>query len=300
VIIPDRLLANSGRTPEWTEWLNRLPKLITGLLADWSLTPDGAALSGAAAYVLPVRTAAGEQTMLKISWPHPEAEHEHLALRAWNGDGTVRLLRADPHRWAMLLERLEAGRDLTAVAVIEACEVVAGCYRRLHVPAIPQLVRLSEAAAEWAERLAALHDHPAVPRRLVDHAAALARDFAADPDTDGRLLHTDLHFFNVLAAEREPWLVIDPKPMSGDPHYEIAPLLWNRWQEALATRNLRSAILDRIFTVVDAAGLDEDRARDWVLVRSLVNVLWSVVDDHDSPDSGWVTTQIVLAKAAAR
>lgn len=300
MIIPAELLAKADQSPEWADWLDRLPKVITGLLADWSLTADGTALSGSAAYVLPVRTADGVPAMLKISWPHPEAELEHLALRAWDGNGAVRLLTADPRRWALLLERVDSGRDLSSIDVTEACEVIAGLYRRLHVPAIPQLIRLSQLAAEWADRLGALHDHPAVPRRLVDHARSLAADFASDPDTDGRLLHTDLHYFNVLAADREPWLVIDPKPLSGDPHHEIAPLLWNRWPEAIRTGNLRNAILDRIYAVVDAAELDEDRARDWVLVRAMVNVLWSVVDSNDSPDGDWVTTQIVLAKAAAR
>ena len=73
-----------------------------------------------------------------------------------------------------------------------------------------------------------------MPSRLVDQAVSLGRDFVTDPAIDSRMIHGDLHYFNVLAADREPWLVIDPKPMAGDPHYEVAPMLWNRWEEVVA------------------------------------------------------------------
>jgi streptomycin 6-kinase len=300
-MIPAGLTVHYGRTPEWTAWLDRLPKLITELIKDWQLVPDGQPMHGAAAYVLPV-IADGKPAVLKITKPHPEAEHEHLALRAWGGNRAIRLLRADPHRWAMLLDRAEAGRDLNTLPILQACEVVADLYPRLHIPAIPQLIKLSDAVREWTDRLRLLHDHPSVPRRLIEHAAALASDFGTDPQTDGRLIHTDLHFANVLHASVESagWLAIDPKPMSGDPAFEVAPLLWNRWDEAAATGDLRGAVLDRIYTVVDRAGLDEDRVRDWVIVRELVNVLWSLVDGGESPESDWVTRAIVIAKAAQR
>ncbi|MFI5426222.1 aminoglycoside phosphotransferase family protein [Aeromicrobium sp. UC242_57] len=79
-----------------------------------------------------------------------------------------------------------------------------------------------------------------MPRRIVEQAIRLGRSFVDDPDSVGRLIHADLHYENVLAAERAPWLAIDPKPVSGDPHYEVAPLLWNRWDEAVATGDVRA------------------------------------------------------------
>lgn len=321
--IPQGLLAKADKSADWADWLDRLPKLISALLAEWSLVPDGAAMHGAAGYVLPVLTVEDDEAVLKISYPHPEAEFEHLALRSWAGNGAIRLLRADPHRWAMLLERADSTRTPDDLDPLDACRAIAELYPRLHRPAIPQLRQLSAETAGWADRLRALHDHPAVPRRLVDHATSLATDFASDPETDGRLIHTDLHFDNVLGSRRGAlrqaqgseeqaqgsgqrvqesgdWLVIDPKPMSGDPHYEVAPLLWNRWDEIVAGGNVRNAVLERIYAVVDHTGLDEDRVRDWVLVRELVNVLWSVIDGAGSPGSDWVTMSIVIAKAAQR
>lgn len=145
-----------------------------------------------------------------------------------------------------------------------------------------------------------------VPRRYVEQAASLSRSFATDAATDGRLIHTDLHYFNVLAAGREPWLVIDPKPLSGDPSYEIAPLLSNRWEEAVSSGDRRRAIRDRFHMVIDAAGFDEDRARDWVVVRMLVNVKWSLdklaelgigYDAMPADVVGWISDCITIAKA---
>lgn len=303
VQIPEPFLRFADRSPAWADWMARLPRLVGDVLSEWSLTSDGPPSTGHAALVLPVITATGERAAVKFGWPHPEAEHEHLALRAWGGNGAVRLMRADPRRSVLLLERADARRDLGTEPVLEACEVIAGLYPRIHRPAIPQLDLLSTHAARWSERLGNLRDVRAVPRRYVDQAASLARGFASDPETDDTLIHTDLHYANVLAAEREPWLVIDPKPMSGDPAYEVAPLLWNRWDEATASGNVRSAILGRLYAVVDVTGWDEDRVRDWVIVRALVNVLWAFDHARESgvgPDENEITTAVTIVKAMER
>jgi streptomycin 6-kinase len=284
-------------------FLERLPGLVAGLVEDWSLRYDGEPRHGMGALVVPVRTETGTPAMLKVNLPHDEAAHEHLGLRAWDGNGTVQLLRADPHRWALLLERLHADTDLTSVPVLEACEIVAGFYPRLHVPALPQLRPLSSYVQKWTDGLTALPSDAPVPRRYVEQAIALGRDLSADPATDTRMIHGDLHYFNVLAADREPWLVIDPKPMAGDPHYEVAPLLWNRWEEAVAGGDVRAEVRRRFHTVVDAAGLDEDRSRDWVVVRELHNVLWTIEDavrerrSLDAGDRDWITIAVTIAKA---
>lgn len=300
VALPAEFLARGGRGEDWAGWLDRLPRLVDDVLLEWRLTAHGAPMTGHVAVVLPVRTDAGAPAVVKFGWPHRESEHEHLVLRAWAGGGAVRLLRADPRRGVLLLERADPGHDLGALPVVEACEVVAGLYPRLHRAPLPQLDRLSVRAARWAEELVVLRGSHAVPRRLVDQAIALARGFAVDPGTDRVLVHTDLHYANVLAADREPWLVIDPKPLAGDPAYEVAPMLWNRWPEVVATGDVRGAVLERLFTLVDVAGLDEDRVRDWVVVRELVNVSWAVQDGSASADPTGVTVATTIAKAVQR
>lgn len=300
VDIPAALLAHAA-DPKWTEWLDRLPRQIDGLLDEWQLRADGPAMAGTCAIVVPVLTQDGGAAALKVSWPHWEAETEHLALRHWAGQAAVRLLRADPRRFALLLERADSRTDLRSLPVIDALEVVASLYPALHRSAPPQLRSLSSLAAEWSERLPALIGHGAVPRRLVERGISLSRDLSTDPRTDGSLIHTDLHYENVLAAlpgsDRPPWLAIDPKPLSGDPAYEVEPLLRNRWNE-LPKHRLRDGILRRLYTLVDAAGLDEDRVRDWTLVRALVNVLWHV--DSDTLTVERLDQAITIAKAVQR
>lgn len=298
-LVPASLQAAASRGEDWAAWLDRLPRLVGELLAEWELSLDGESMSGYCSIVLPVRGPDEDAAVLKVTFDgDDESLHEPLALQRWHGDGAVRLLRADPHRWALLLVRLDP-TDLCGLWDLQACEVVAGLYGRLHVPAPPQLQTLSWYADRVADRLAALPPSAPLPPRFVDQARSLARSFAADPGTDGTLVHTDLHYANVLAAGQGRWLAIDPKPLSGDPHYEVAPLLWNRFDE-LAGR-VREGIRDRFFAVVDTAGLDEDRARDWVVVRMLDLARQRLEDPPDvvrrTPTDELLTMCVTIAKA---
>ncbi|MFZ2502830.1 MAG: aminoglycoside phosphotransferase family protein [Nocardioides sp.] len=275
--IPAELAGRESLGPEWAAWLGGLPGIARALLEEWRLTPTGRSMHGFVSLALPVVTESGHDAVLKIGVPSPEAEHEALALQHWAGNGAVRLLRADPHRFALLLERLHT-RDLQEVWDLEACAIVAGLYRRLHVPAPPQMRRLSAVAERWSREFAAASTSGPVPRRLLQQAAGLARALTADASTDGTLIHTDLHYGNVLAADREPWLVIDPKPLSGDPHFELTPMLWNRAEDYAG--DFRAAARRRFHTLVDDAELDEARARAWAIVR-LVDLALDAEDDRD-------------------
>jgi len=302
VRLPDGVLAFAGRGPDWAAFVDGLPRLVHDLVEEWQLSADGEPTHGYCALVLPVSTPGGAPAVLKVGFPDDESEHEHLALQHWHGRGAVQLLRADPHRRAMLLERLHR-EDLTDLWDLEACEVVAGLYAQIHVPAPPQLRPLTAYVERWSAGLAGLPRSAPVPRRLVEQALSLSRDLVADPTGTGTMIHTDLHYENVLAGERQPWLVIDPKPVSGDPHYELAPMLWNRFDELTAQpgQSLRDGLRRRFHALVDAAGFDEHRARDWVVVRMMHNALWCLQDEPDvqrhlSTDA-YLTMCIAIAKA---
>jgi streptomycin 6-kinase len=291
--LPSTVREMAARGPDWAAWIDGLPKLVRSQFDDWDLTPDGEATNGYCSIVVPARTAVGAAVMLKVAFPDDESEHEHLALRRWAGDGAVRLLSADPHRRAVLLERLSS-RNLNELWDIEACEIVAALYRRIHVPALPQLRTLTGLVEQWNSELTDLPRSAPIPRRLVEQAITLSRDFVVDPASTGTLIHADLHYENVLGADREPWLVIDPKPVNGDPHYEIAPMLWNRWEELAG--DTRGGVRRRFYALVDAAGFDDDRARAWVVVRMVHNAMWALADEGPL-DRDWLTTCVAIAKA---
>lgn len=274
------------------EWLRRLPSLVGRALERWSLTPDGPARHGQCALVLPVRRA-GDPAALKITWPHHEARTEHLALRQWAGRGVVRLLAADPASWSMLLERLDADRDLSTAPVDQACATVGDLLAALETRPFPAAPRLADHAGGLA---AALREAPvALPRRFVEQARSMLRDLTSDTAADGpdRLLHTDLHFANVLAGQRAAWLAIDPKPMAGEAAYEVAPVLWNRWEESVASGDVRAHLRRRLSIVCEHAGIDEDRARSWTVVREVANAAYAA----RMADPGRVTTAIAVIKA---
>jgi streptomycin 6-kinase len=273
-------------------------RLPADLLEGLELTPDGDPLPSRTATVVPVRTRRGAAAVLKIGGADAESALEHLALTRWDGDGAVRLLRADPRRRALLLERLTS-TSLERSWDIEACETVARLYSRLHHPVGAPFQRLSDYLAEPLAGLAALPRSAPLPRRLVEQALALGKDLVTDTATDGVLVHTDLHYENVLLDEDGDWRAIDPKPLSGDPHYELAPMLWNRIEELQgpgSVESVRDGLRRRFHTLVDAAELDEHRARDWVVVRMVINAWWQL-SGADPGREDWLTTCIAVAKA---
>jgi streptomycin 6-kinase len=278
--LPAAVRAMAGRGPEWATWVDLLPKLVESQVDEWALTVDGTPTNGYCSVVLPVRTPNGIAAVLKIAFPDDESEHEHLALRQWGGNGAVRLLGAEPHRRALLLERLH-DRNLDELADVDACEVVASLYRRIHVPASPRVRPLVGYVERWTNDLDALPRSAPLPRRLVEQAIALGRGLSTDPASTGTLIHGDLHYQNVLAADREPWLV-------------IAPMLWNRWDELKG--DTRDGVRRRFHTLVDAAGLADDRARAWVVVRMVHNAMWALTDGS-APDRDWLTVCVAVAKA---
>jgi streptomycin 6-kinase len=266
---------------------------VEPLLEEWELTPDGPARRGDRAHVVPVRTRSGRPAVLKVG--DAPGSHEPLALQHWHGRGAVELLRADPRRDALLVERLH-DEDVGELWDVAACEVVGGLYGRLHVAAPARLRRLSDVVGGWLDRLGALPRGAPLPRRLVEQALSIGRRLRDDDATDGRLLHGALGLEHVLAADREPWLAVAPKPLSGDPHAEPAPALWSRWEEVLGSGDVRGTVRRRFHALVDAAGLDEDRAREWAVLRA-VAVAAAELESGGPPGGSRVTASVAVAKA---
>lgn len=274
--VPDTFLAqfSGADSRERLDWVAALPRLVTRAAERWSLTPDGPALHGFVGVVWPVRLPDGTRAMLKVSWPHDEEVDEGTALATWAGDGAVRLLADDPADHALLLERLDPHHCLDEVPIAEAVAVAGGLLRRLAVPAPPLTRTLPGLAARWARELpeeaAGLGDP--VPARLLGQAVAHCRELG--PAAASLLVNEDLHYQNVLRADREPWLAIDPKPIAGDPEFAAIALVWNRWEETGGVAGLA----DRVAAVVDAAGLDVERARAWTFTRAVDTWLWALAD----------------------
>jgi streptomycin 6-kinase len=286
-----------GFGEEGRAWVAELPARIERLRRRWSLDLGPPfEPGGVTSWVAP----AGRDAVLKVVVPHREATYEAHALRAWAGEGSVRLLDEDPAEHALLLERCRPGTALRQAGRPddEVLDTGAATAVRLWRPGDDPYERLADVMVEWAEMVEKRAAAVRVPvdDAVVAEAAALLRRL---PATAGRevLLHGDLHPANLLAAEREPWLAIDPHPMRGDPAFDLPPLV-------LQTGNLVAAAdpadeLDRrIDRVAATTGTDPDRIRAWALARSVDMVVWHG-DDPPEPHldaAAWIR---LLAYGAA-
>lgn len=263
-VIPVRLAAACRTRPERAAWLARLPDVISALERRWALTVgppfDGDNVS--CAWVAPAALGDGTAAVLKLGMPHMEGENEIDALRFWNGDASVRLLEADDALGALLLERCEPGTALRVLPEAEQDATIARLLRRLwRSPAASHPFRpLSAMTAHWsAETLAQADQWP--DRGLVVEGLRLFKELPQSA-TANVLLVTDLHAGNVLRAQREPWLVIDPKPFVGDPAYDATQHLLN------CSARLRSDPHGIIRRVSDLLGVDHERVRLWTFART--------------------------------
>lgn len=262
--LPPKVLENCRRTPERRAWLAQLPETLQTLTERWKLRLE-APIGGdevSCAFVVPATRADGTTAVLKLGMPHMEGEDEIEGLRFWNGDPTVYLLEADEGLGAMLLERCVPGTVLRTLPEPDQDVVMAGLMRRLwRRPSNPHPFRpLAVMTAFWRDETladAARWPDPGLVReglRLFDELPENASEEV--------LLATDLHAGNVLRAEREPWLVIDPKPFVGDPAYDATQHLFN------CDERLRADPLGTIHRFADLLGVARERVRLWMFARA--------------------------------
>jgi streptomycin 6-kinase len=248
-------------------WLATVPVTVEGLGQRWSVSlGEPFEPGGQTAWVAPGRDDAGRDVVLKVGWRHPEAAHEADALVEWGGEGAVRLYAVEEleDTTALLLERCVPGTSLACRPESEQDTVIAGLLSRLwREPAPGHRYRsLQSMCDRWADEF-----DDKVAAGGTDLDLGLAREgialFRALPSTAERavLLCTDLHAGNVLAAQREPWLVIDPKPYVGDPTYDVLQHMLN------CEERLRADPEGLVHALADLLDLDRQRLLLWLFAR---------------------------------
>jgi streptomycin 6-kinase len=283
LVVPEALAASHRRYfgEAGRRWVDALPALAWRCLERWQLRLDGPPAHGAVALVLPVLRADGTPAALKLQPVDDETRGEAAALRCWAGRGAVGLYEHDPESGSMLLERLDASRALTVIEDdLAAVAVIARLLAALHtVQAAPGLRRLGDVGQATADavpralRQTVDPDEHALLRRCADHLSELL----AQPVRND-LLHWDLHYANVLARADDAgsWRAIDPKPLGGEPGFELLPALWNRWADVVASGDPAAAVLRRFDLMTETLGLDRSAAAAWTLARVLQNACWDL------------------------
>jgi streptomycin 6-kinase len=267
------------------EWMARAPELAEEAAERWALRLGERYDYAFVSLAVRAEPPDGTPAVLKVAWPHPESEHEAAALEHYAGRGAVRLLDHDPDRHVLLLERCEPGTALAELADEEdALRIAAGVLRRLWRPPAdghPFRAVSSEAGA-WSDELREHWGRFGKPfeRALLNEALAALAEL---PPTQGELVvcHQDFHRGNVLAAQREPWLAIDPKPIVAEREFDLAALLRDG-DDPKRLLDLLAAELE----------LDRERMRRWALAHTLV---WGFSERGPIADHVEVARQLAAA-----
>lgn len=277
-------------------WLQNLPNLLADCERRFDITVQPPFPDLSYNYVAPATGADETAVVLKLGVPHPELTTEIAALRHFDGRGTVRLLGGDAERGVLLLERLRPGHMLATLADdAQATRIAAQVMQQMWQP-LPAN-HTFPTVADWAtglQRLRTAFDDGVgpFPRKLVETAESLFRDLLASQATPV-LLHGDLHHYNILAAQRAPWLVIDPKGVAGEPAYEVGAFLRNPLD--LTRRPGPAHILARRLAILgEMLGIERVRVAGWGVAVSVLSAWWRY-EETGAPDAATLAVAQHLA-----
>lgn len=292
VDVPAILRDGIGRSAGGAAWIDQLPELVDRAVERWGLELGEPFRTGYASWCAPSTALGGRDAVLKIVFPHDEARHEAHALRAWDGRGAVRLVDDAPEDWALLLERVRPGTPMTAWDATAAERLAAGAdvHRDLCGPqadwrslapddlqaALPSVL---EVCRGWADLLADRASRAAVEGDLDLDPGLLAlavtslRDLPTSAERDV-VLHGDFNPGNLLSSTDGRWVVIDPKPMHGDPAYDLWPLL-SQVDDPFRRAGSADVLRPRLALVADRTGLDAQRIAAWSVARACEQALWT-------------------------
>ncbi len=279
------------------EWLQRLPAIIAECTERWSLEvlPPFAPLSYN--YVAPAVQGDGSAVVLKVGMPHPELLTEMAALRLYDGRGIVALLHSDRELGAMVLERLSPGVPLADHPDDEQSMIIAAEVMRQLWQPVPAEHPFPH-VADWAAGLGDLRQQfggttGPLPSRLVETAETLFRELIGSM-AEPMLLHGDLHHWNIVTAERQPWLALDPKGVVGEPAYEVGALLRNPIPYFLAKPNPAGLLARRVDLLSELLGFDRQRIVAWALAQAVLAAWWSLDDNGEGADA-WIACAELFA-----
>jgi streptomycin 6-kinase len=269
--------------PTGSTWLEDLPKRIEEISDRWSLTVGPPVDNLSYNYVATATRSHGKEAVLKLGPSNSELTTELEALRLYEGVGIACLLESDPGAGAMLLERLRPGQMLSTLDDDDAASsVAAGIMRQLWRPLplnhqFPTLVR-------WFRDLTDLRGKfnggtGPIPSHLFEGAESIFADLITSQGTPV-LLHGDIHHYNILTAQRSPWLAIDPKGIAGEREFDTAQYLLNPWPHLLQRPNPKRILARRIDQFSEELGFDRARVRGWGIANAVLSACWGIDQEN--------------------
>lgn len=283
---------------EGRAWLDRLPAILAACEERWNLTIGAPVGNLTFNYVAPAMLADGTEVMLKTGLTD-EFPSQPQVLQHLDGHGMVRLLAYDERDAVVLLERLRPGRSLRMVeddevAISAAAEVMRKTWRPL-----PQTHYPFPTVLDWGKGFARLRERHAggtgpIPQARFERAERLYAELCASM-AEPVLLHGDLHQDNILSAEREPWLAIDPKGVIGEPAFETGALLRNFWPDILSVADPKSLMARRIDQLAAELSFDRERIHNWAFSQAVLSTLWGLEDTGKLSSEGLYFVELLEA-----
>jgi streptomycin 6-kinase len=274
-------------------WLRRLPEVVEACARRWSLEVDEPFSGLSYNYVTRVKRKDGGRAVLKLGVPNAELTSEIAALEFYEGQGMVQLYAADVELGALLLEVLRPGTLLAALEDDDQATIIAaGLMRQVWRPP-PAEREVFLTVAGWAQGMRDLRQRfgggsGPLDKRLFDRAEGLFDELLASAG-EPSLIHGDFHHFNILQAERAPWLVIDPKGVLGEPAYDLGAFLYNPLPDFPKRGDLRRRLARRLDILCERLGLDRQRVLGYGQAQAVLSACWDVGDDIP----GWEGTMRV-------
>jgi streptomycin 6-kinase len=264
------VLGDEGRA-----WIDALPSLLASVERDYALTIGGP-FELSYNYVAPVMRADGSEAVLKLSPHGVDFRHEVTATRHFAGKGMVRLLEADEARGVALLERLRPGTMLVELDDDEKqTEIAADLMRELRrvAPANSGLPTTTDWFVAFAKHREEYGGAGPLPRRIFERGEATYQELLQSAPAP-ILLHGDLHHYNILSAQRAPWLAIDPHGLTGEPAFETGAYFGNP-AGLLDRPNPRRVIERRAEVFAEQLGYDRKRIVAWGFAYQTLSAVWS-------------------------
>ena len=284
--------------PPARAWLANLPGLIRSLEGRWGVAigPPFEPLSYH--YVAPGIRRVGGEIVLKLAPPGVELRHEAESLKAFQGKGAVRLLAEDIDAGAMLLERVRPGWDARRLPGEQAVRTVAGVMREIHRPI--ETVYPFPTIQDWGHAFGDLRRRHQggtgpLPGGVVDKAESLYAELAASM-AEPVLLHGDLHHENILSAEGDRWVAVDPQGVIGEPAYEVGAFLRNPIPEVWTWLELAKIMDRRVEVFIEELGFDRRRLIGWGYAQAVLSAIGSL-EERGTSEEGWLVVAQALAQA---
>lgn len=299
--MPTRPLANTVVVPpafaqtittiygeQGRQWLADLPILLKNCEQRWNIriqVPFELTFN----YVAPALRADGTPVVVKVAPDRPSLSDELQTLLFWNGQGAVQVLEYDSAQSVMLLERLNPGVPLATVEDDEAAtHIFAQVARQIALP--PPAVHHFEPVENWAADLQRLRQRYGggtgpLPSGLIELAEGLFIQLLSS-QAPRVLLHGDLHHWNILSAQRQPWLAVDPQGKIGEPCAEVGAWLRNPLPGLFQRSNPQRLLARRVDILAETLGFDRQRIIGWGICRAALSAWWNIEDTH-SETSGW-------------